>query len=166
MKHFMLSGWWLFPSLLGILASGILSCLLFHALRGKERIRRRIALLERRSSDRLRLIRTLLDLCYSYRNSPQVFLDKFKDSVNIRQLKSYDLIDLNASEYPGLREDEILLCRMIETGFTQRELSVVFNLKKTSYLYVKHRRICKKRIGCGIPAADRDSGGKEHARRT
>lgn len=56
--------------------------------------------LNERLNEQLRLIRSLLDLCYAYRESPAVFLDKFKDKVNIRELKSYTLIDAPKKRFP------------------------------------------------------------------
>ena len=107
---------------------------------------RKHAMLQRyRSAEQLRLIRSLLDLCYTYRESPAVFLDKFKDKVNIRELKSYSLVDRPKDRFPRLKEDERLLCLLLEAGFTHRELCVVFNLKKTSNLYTKYHRIQQKR---------------------
>lgn len=96
------------------------------------------------SNEQLRLIRSLLDLCYTYRESPAVFLDKFKDKVNIRELKSYMLIEYPKNRFPRLKEDERLLCLLLEAGFTRRELCIVFNLKKASNLYIKHHRILQK----------------------
>lgn len=106
--------------------------------------RKRIAFYRHCSQEQLRFIRSLLDLCYAYRESPAVFLDKFKDKVNVRELKSYDLIDRSNKHFSNLKEDEKLLCMLWEHGFTQRELCVIFNLKKTSNLHIKHHRIRKK----------------------
>lgn len=108
------------------------------------RQRRHSTVLRHRSEEQLRLLRCLLDLCYTYRESPAVFLDKFKDKVNIRELKSYGLIGRNKRRFSGLKEDERLLCQLLEAGFTHRELSVIFNLKKSSNLYTKYHRIQQK----------------------
>lgn len=99
---------------------------------------------QHRSADQLRFIRSLLDLCYTYAESPVVFIDKFKDKVNIRELKSYDLIDTSDKQFSNLKEDERLLCMLWDHGFSQRELCVIFNLKKVSNLYTKYHRIRKK----------------------
>ena len=64
------------------------------------RQKKRAVLQRYRSAEQLRLIRCLLDLCYTYRESPAVFLDKFKDKVNIRELKSYTLIDAPKKRFP------------------------------------------------------------------
>lgn len=106
--------------------------------------RKRVAYYRHYSQEQLRFIRSLLDLCYAYRESPVVFLDKFKDKVNVRELKSYDLIDMSNKHFSNLKEDEKLLCMLWEQGFTHRELCVIFNLKKTSNLHIKHHRIRKK----------------------
>lgn len=108
------------------------------------RLRRRVAAYRHRSADQIRFIRNLLDLCYTYRESPVVFIDKFKDKVNIRELKSYTLIDIPPHRFDTLKEDERLLCQLWESGFTQRELCVIFNLKKVSNLYTKYHRIRNK----------------------
>ena len=109
--------------------------------------KKRAVLQRYRSAEQLRLIRCLLDLCYTYRESPAVFLDKFKDKVNIRELKSYTLIDAPKKRFPKLKEDERLLCLLMEAGFSHRELCVIFNLKKTSNLYTKYHRIQQKLAG-------------------
>lgn len=108
------------------------------------RQRRFISAYRHRSADQLRFIRSLLDLCYTYAESPGVFIDKFKDKVNIRELKSYDLIDTSDKQFSNLKEDERLLCMLWEHGFSQRELCVIFNLKKVSNLYTKYHRIRRK----------------------
>lgn len=100
--------------------------------------------LNERLNEQLRLIRSLLDLCYAYRESPAVFLDKFKDKVNIRELKSYVLIEPSNKHFFKLKEEERILCSLLEAGFTHRELCVIFNLKKTSNLYTKYHRILQK----------------------
>ena len=86
-----------------------------------------------------------------------MFLDKFKDKVNIRELKSYTLIEEPKDRFQRLKEDERLLCLLLEAGFTHRELCVVFNLKKTSNLYTKYHRIQQKltdRKPCDPPATE------------
>lgn len=135
-----------FPWLLGLAAGAIavLLCLLVLQMRVLRRQRRHVAFYRQRNADQLRFIRSLLDLCYAYRESPSVFLDKFKDSVNIRRLQSFDLLDLPDEGPAGLKEEERLLCLLIERGFTFRELCVIFNLKKINNVYVKYHRIRKK----------------------
>lgn len=122
----------------------ILILLLIGAFRRMLRQRRFISAYRHRSADQLRFIRSLLDLCYTYAESPVVFIDKFKDKVNIRELKSYDLIDTSDKRFSNLKEDERLLCMLWDHGFSQRELCVIFNLKKVSNLYTKYHRIRKK----------------------
>jgi len=123
---------------------GILVLLLVGVFRRMLRQQRYISAYQHRSADQLRFIRSLLDLCYTYAESPVVFIDKFKDKVNIRELKSYDLIDTSDKQFPNLKEDERLLCMLWDHGFSQRELCVIFNLKKVSNLYTKYHRIRKK----------------------
>lgn len=83
-------------------------------------------------------------LFLTHQNSPLVFLDKFKDKVNTRELKSYDLIEILNNRFVELKEDEKLLCLLLENGFTQRELCAIFNLNKINNLYIKYNRIRKK----------------------
>lgn len=132
---------WPYLTLTAFLLFLFVSLLLWRMMR---RQRRYILASRNRSSEQLRFIRILLDLCYTYQNSPLVFLDKFKDKVNIRELKSYDLIEIPDNRFAGLKEDEKLLCLLWENGFTQRELCVIFNLKKINNLYIKYNRIRKK----------------------
>ena len=113
-------------------------------LYSNKQLRRKKIAYQHRSADQLRFIRSLLDLCYTYAESPVVFIDKFKDKVNIRELKSYDLIDTSDKQFSNLKEDERLLCMLWDHGFSQRELCVIFNLKKVSNLYTKYHRIRKK----------------------
>lgn len=132
----------------------LFSCFLLYIL---FRQRKHAVLQRYRSTEQLRLIRSLLDLCYTYRESPAVFLDKFKDKVNIRELKSYMLIEYSENRFPELKEYDRLLCLLLEAGFTHRELCVIFNLKKTSNLYTKYHRIQQKltdRKPCDPPATE------------
>lgn len=124
----------------GVVSASLLSWLFF----SNRRLRREAVVYRERSAEQLRFIRSLLDLCYTYRESPLVFIDKFKDKVNIRELKSYTLIDIPPRRFEELKEDERLLCLLWESGFTQRELCVIFNLKKVSNLYTKYHRIKNK----------------------
>lgn len=109
----------------------------------------RIRLIEYRAAKRILLIRSLLDIGYVYSESPQVFFEKFKDKINIRQLKPYDLIDLSDKKYAHLKEDERFLCALLDNGFTHRELCAVYNMKSVGNLYVKYHRI-KAKLKQGI----------------
>lgn len=134
---------WLYLALLAIFSLLCAFLLLWRLMR---RQRKYILASRNRNTEQLRFIRILLDLCYTYQNSPLVFLDKFKDKVNIRELKSYDLIEIPNNRFVELKEDEKLLCLLLENGFTQRELCVIFNLKKINNLYIKYNRIRKKMV--------------------
>lgn len=123
-----------------VVLASLLSLLFF----SNRQLRREAVVYRERSAEQLRFIRSLLDLCYTYRESPLVFLDKFKDKVNIREMKSYTLIDIPPRRFEELKEDERLLCLLWESGFTHRELCVIFNLKKVSNLYTKYHRIKNK----------------------
>lgn len=147
MKHlsFLIDG--VLPTLFVAFSIGlnvVLLLLLFFMHRSKIHLRHTVAMHERNSQERLRLLRSIIDLCYAYRESPELFLMKFKDRVNFCQLKNYDLfVEIN-NRHQQINEDERLLCVLLEKGFTQRELCVIFNLKKTSYVYVKYHRILQK----------------------
>lgn len=112
-------------------------------------IHNRIRLIEHRATKRILLIRSLLDIGYVYSESPQVFFEKFKDKINIRQLKPYDLIDLSDKKYAHLKEDERFLCALLDNGFTHRELCTIYNMKSVGNLYVKYHRI-KVKLKQGI----------------
>lgn len=105
---------------------------------------RRYSTQQHLAEQRLRLIRSLLDLCYVYSESPQIFHEKFKDKVNIKQLKCYDLIEVSEGRYEGLKDDERLLCALFDGGFSQRELCTIYNVRKLSTMYVKYYRIRTK----------------------
>lgn len=146
MKHFFLfmrGAWAPFP-VLSICLGLLLFLLLLAILRRNAQLRRAVRMHERHSQERLRLLRSLLELCYSYRESPQVFLDKFKDRVNFCQLKNFDLFESENRRLGSLKEDERFLFMLLDQGFSQRELCVIFNLKKASYLYIKYKRIRKR----------------------
>lgn len=133
--------WFWFSALIIVL----LALLLVWSLQAYARLKELVGTYHQCTADQLRFIRSLLDLCYVYRESPQVFLEKFKDKVNIREMKAYDLVGHGSDKrWKDLKEDERLLCTLLERGFTQRELCVVFNMKTINNLYIKHHRIRKK----------------------
>ena len=128
------------------------------------RIRRRVRFMERRIDKQIRLIRSLLDLGYVYNESPQVFFEKFKDRINIRQLKSDDLIDISDKKYSHLKEDERFLCTFLDQGFTHRELCTIYNMKTVGKLYVKYHRIqakLKQGINKAVGFKHRKNRGKK-----
>lgn len=156
-----------FPWLwLSVLAIVLLALLLAWTLHAYARLKGLLDIYRRCSADQLRFIRSLLDLCYAYRESPQVFLDKFKDKVNIREMKAYDLFGHSSDRrWNSLKEDERLLCMLLERGFTQRELCVVFNMKSINNLYIKHHRIRKKLAGHQSSEPPASKEGKESCRK-
>lgn len=128
----------LVPIVSGV-ASPIL-CLVVLWIRTERRLRRS----RRVADERLRLLRTLLDLHYTYRNSPEVFAGRFGGQVHVSRLKSYALFEASPRRFAALREEERLLCVFIEAGFTPRELCSVFGLKTTGNVHTKYRRILRK----------------------
>lgn len=138
----------------------ILAAVVFRLCRLLRRQRRRIRWLEHRASKRILLFRNLLDLGYVYGGSPQIFLEKFMDKVNVRQLKACELVDLSDRRYAHLKEDEIVLCVLLDNGFTPGELCTIFNLKNVGSLYVKYHRVKVK-----LRRAERDAGAVESDRK-
>lgn len=144
-----------------LLPVAVLAFLLWRQYRRIGGLKERNATLRRLSSDRLRLIRNLLDLGYVYNESPAIFLDKFRDRVHIRQFKSYELVERADDRLACLKEDERILVTLFEEGFTQRELCVVYGLKKISTLYVRYHRI-RKKIDAADPPSGKVSGCKKN----
>ena len=99
----------------------------------------------RLSRRRLELLRRLLEHSYQHAVRPELFLDKFREEVCARKLQDAGIVPMPrlASMHPA-KESEIFLYRLIEAGFSRREVCVIFGLKNISSLYVKYHRIKKK----------------------
>lgn len=110
--------------------------------------RRQAELLAR---NRLRYIEEWLDLLYLYNNAPVSFHTRCKELASVKQLSNYHIVDdslrssvrrrhCRSSLTPAEKE---FLCLM-ESGFSNRALCVIFRVGKVGSIYVKHHRIRAK----------------------
>lgn len=104
---------------------------------------------------RLQLLRYLIDLSYTYKSDKVLFYKKFVETINIHELKRWQVVDTSvpealaqstqlAYEESCLRTKDIDLYRLLEAGFTPRELSIIYNLNNTHSIYVKCCRLRAK----------------------
>lgn len=94
---------------------------------------------------RLGLLRRLIELSFQHAHQPLTFLNKFNEEVCVRRLLEAKIIPMPRSAATrSVKESEVFLCRLIDAGFSRREVCVIFGLKNISSLYVKHHRIEKK----------------------
>ena len=114
----------------------------------------------RRSShlarQRMQLLRRLLRLAYVYGPNPALFLKKFQEEVSIGHLECCDVIcnyteqrQLEAvrTNSQAVKNQDVLLCILINKGFTPQELSVMYGMTNYNSIYVRYSRIrkfCKK----------------------
>lgn len=104
---------------------------------------------------RLRLFRRLLELAYLYRSNPALFQQKFYEEVSIERLECCDILCGNrelkqlqeVDSNPALKNRDILLCILLEKGFTPQELSVVYGMNNYNSIYVRLSRIRRRRAG-------------------
>lgn len=104
---------------------------------------------------RMRLFRRLLELAYLYRSNPVLFQKKFCEEVSIDRLQCCDIIcgDRELKQLrevdsnPALKNRDILLCILLEKGFTPQELSVIYGMNNYNSIYVRLSRIRKRRSG-------------------
>lgn len=92
-----------------------------------------------------------LDLLYIYNNAPVSFHTRCKELASVKQLSNYHIVDdslrssvrrrhCRSSLTPAEKE---FLCLM-ESGFSNRALCVIFRVGKVGSIYVKHHRIRAK----------------------
>lgn len=96
---------------------------------------------------RLKLIRKLIDISYTYNQSPELFLEKFKSAVSLVELKKYNIVDFESIYYDsaqGLTQSEHNFCILQDIGFTLREMSVIYNMTNSQSIYIKRYRVMKK----------------------
>ena len=124
--------------------------------------RRQAELLAR---NRLRYIEEWLDLLYLYNNDPVSFHTRCKELASVKRLSNYHIVNdsLRLSDCRRHRRSNLtpaekeFLCLM-EAGFSNRALCVIFRVGKVGSIYVKHHRIkakivnVNKSVGgdCGI----------------
>lgn len=102
---------------------------------------------------RLRLFRRLLELAYLYRSNPVLFQHKFLEEVSIERLECCDILCGNrelkqlqeVDSNPALKNRDILLCILLEKGFTPQELSIVYGMNNYNSIYVRLSRIRRRR---------------------
>ena len=103
------------------------------------RLRRRLA------DNRLRILHNMIELFYLYQSQPLKFTHKFRDEIAARHLRQMGII--LPPRHP-VRSDaeanEQFLCRLLDAGFSRKEVCAIFGLKSINCLYVKFHRIKKK----------------------
>ena len=110
--------------------------------------RRQAELLAR---NRLRYIEEWLDLLYLYNNDPVSFHTRCKELASVKRLSNYHIVNdsLRLSDCRRHRRSNLtpaekeFLCLM-EAGFSNRALCVIFRVGKVGSIYVKHHRIKAK----------------------
>ena len=101
--------------------------------------------MRRLSQRRLGLLRRLIEHSYQHAHQPLTFLNKFREEVCARNLLEAGIVPMPRHATRRLaKELEVFLYRLIDAGFSRREVCVIFGLKNISSLYVKHHRIKKK----------------------
>ena len=103
------------------------------------------------ADQRMHLLRVLLGLAYVHQSNPQLFVKKFYEEVNIGRLECYDVICEcleqkqleEAQQDLGLKKRDVLLCLLLNKGFTPQELSVVYGMNNYNSIYVRFSRIRK-----------------------
>lgn len=105
-----------------------------------------LAYVSRISKNRLVYIKDSIDLLYVYGKHDAVkFYDKCKDLSDSKQLARYGIVGQIPvrhfrCKWHRLTPAEKQLLTLMNAGFSNRELSVIFNVGKVSSIYVKHYR--------------------------
>ena len=101
--------------------------------------------LRRLADRRLNLVRRLIDHSYQHAHQPLTFLHKFNEEVGAQRLLEAKIVPMpRRAATRSAKESEVFLCRLIDAGFSRREVCVIFGLKNIGSLYVKYHRIKKK----------------------
>ena len=108
--------------------------------------RRQAELLAR---NRLRYIEEWLDLLYLYNNAPVSFHTRCKELASVKQLSNYHIVDDSLRSSVRRRHCRSSLTPaekefLMESGFSNRALCVIFRVGKVGSIYVKHHRIRAK----------------------
>ena len=105
------------------------------------------------ANQRMQLLRRLLQLAYVYSPNPALFLKKFREEVSIGHLECCDVIcnyaeqrqlDAMKSCKRPLKSQDVLLCILLNKGFTPQELSVIYGMSNCNSIYVRCSRIRKQ----------------------
>lgn len=104
----------------------------------------------RLSRNRLLFIKDCIDLLYVYgrHDAPKLY-DRFKQLSHIKQLSRYNITDdmpvrRFRHKWHRLTPAERQLVILMNAGFSNRELSVIFDVGKISSIYVKYYRAKSK----------------------
>lgn len=101
----------------------------------------------------MQLLRRLLNLAYVYGYNPELFMNKFREEVNISHLHYCDVIcnyddqkqlTLMAARKDPLKNQDALLFILLNKGFTPQELSVIYGMASCNSIYVRCSRIRKR----------------------
>lgn len=103
------------------------------------------------AQNRLRYIEEWLDLLYLYNNDPVSFHTRCKELASVKRLSNYHIVN-DSLQLSGHRRhyrsnltpaEKEFLCLM-EAGFSNRALCIIFRVGKVGSIYVKHHRIRTK----------------------
>lgn len=103
------------------------------------------------AQNRLRYIEEWLDLLYLHNNDPVSFHTRCKELASVKRLSNYHIVN-DSLQLSGHRKhyrsnltpaEKEFLCLM-EAGFSNRALCVIFRVGKVGSIYVKHHRIRAK----------------------
>ena len=100
--------------------------------------------IERRSENRLRFIRMIIDIMYLHKHNPNKLPEHLMQEINIRKMLIYNIIDDDYKPYCGnikAREEDKLLYMLHIQGFSARELCIIFGLNNVHSVQVKYSRM-------------------------
>lgn len=100
--------------------------------------------IERRSENRLRFIRMIIEIIYLHKHNPDKLPEHLTQEINIRKMLIYNIIDDDYKPYCGnikAREEDKLLYMLHMQGFSARELCIIFGLNNVHSVQVKYSRI-------------------------
>lgn len=99
----------------------------------------------RLSANRLRLLHSLIELQYLFKDRPLVLVRKFQEETCVRKLKDSDIIHWRRPSHgTNVNDDELFLYQLLKAGFSRKAICVIFELKSINSLYVKFHRLKKK----------------------
>ena len=100
--------------------------------------------IERRSENRLRFIRMIIEIIYMHKHNPDKLPEHLTQEKNIRKMLIYNIIDDDYKPYCGnikAREEDKLLYMLHMQGFSARELCIIFGLNNVHSVQVKYSRM-------------------------
>lgn len=103
--------------------------------------------------NRLQLLRRVIEYMYLYKDRPIVFLHKTQEELQYKKLLKSNIIPMRShSKMTESTTMELFMCRLIDAGFSRKEVCAIFDLKNVNCLYVKFHRAKKKLQKSGIVA--------------